>query len=228
MCIFNSPVLSHTEGNASGAYTDGSVAEWSGFSPPLPPGPRPNLHRVSQNSEYYMNEGEDPDTPYQSIPPYLSMASFSAHSHLQLPSVGNHYQNYATGHMYDTVSDEVKTSEVATPDDEYVLVPNGPLGKQEGVDNEYVKMSSNNGEESENNNYVNSLDEIEDSDSAENTSNNEYVPIPTTTTTQESALHPSYVNIQIVEDDDSSTGKMPEVDTSDLTSVYTYDKLSRQ
>ena len=163
-----------TSGN-TGAHPDDTLATikvWSeDFPPPLPSGPRPNVRRVSQNSEYYMNEGEDPEKPYQSIPPYLSMAGFSAHQHLHPPPARNNYVNFPAEHTYDTVSDEGKVSKATTPEEEYVLIPDGNC---EG----YVEVTGKINE-AEDHNYINTR-EIEDSDSAEKTSNNEYVIVPST------------------------------------------------
>ena len=171
------------------AHTVPTIHLWSDFSPPLPTGPRPNLRRASQNSEYYVNEGEDPEKPYQSIPPYVIMASnFSGHQRLQPPPALNQYINHsATDHVYDTVSDEEEmTSKAATPEEEYVLFPNRVSERQEGVKNDYVKMSSGT-EKAEEQDFINSC-EVQDSDSAEKMSNNEYVLVPNS--------H-NYVNIQI-------------------------------
>ena len=74
-----------------------------------------------------MNEGEDPEQPYCSIPPYISMASHSAHEHLRIPAADkrseNHYSYLYDGssqHVYDNLPDD---SEVKTPDEEYVKIP---------------------------------------------------------------------------------------------------------
>ena len=128
------------------------------------------------------------------------MASFPAHQHLRLPPAENHYLNSSAGHAYETVSDEEKISKAATPEEEYVLMSNGLAGNREGTDNEYVKMSSK-VDATEDHNYVNS-DEIRDSESAEKTSNNEYVIVPSTD--QKPVSHPNYVNILTAEDNNSS------------------------
>lgn len=88
------------------------------FPPPLPLGPRPNLNRVSQTSDYYENEGEAPEKPYHSIPPYLKMDS------LQLNTLISHSSN----NVYDTISDDDSTSNA---DEEYIIIPNDQLRNQE-------------------------------------------------------------------------------------------------
>ena len=205
-------------GNTGGGFPDtgvSSITVWSDdFSPPVPSGPRQNLHRVSQNSaEYYMNEGEDPEKPYQSIPPYLSMASFSAHQCLQVT-----YLNPANG----AVPDEGKT---AKPEEEYVFIPSGPDGNNdENNNNEYVEMSGKS-DEVEDRKCMNT-GEAQNSDSAENLSNNEYVVVPSTT--QRPA---SPTNILATGDISSSADHRQQPDSSILPSEnqdHTYDKLSSQ
>ena len=207
-------------GNTGGGFPDtgvSSITVWSDdISPPVPSGPRPNMHRVSQNSaEYYMNEGEDPEKPYQSIPQYLSMASFSAHQCLQVT-----YLNPAK-HVYDAVPDEGKA---ATPEEEYVFIPSGPDGDHgENNNNEYVEMSGKSDEVDRK--YMNA-GEAQNSDLAENLSNNEYVVVPGTTQRPTSPT-----NILATGDNSSPADHRQQPDSSILppeNQDHTYDKLSSQ
>ena len=158
---------------------------WNDFSPPLPPRPNERFKRVSQTSDYYMNEGMGPEKQYASISPYTSMASFPTHDHLELPKTnmrgGQHESSY---HVYDMPPEEPE-HRVNLPDDEYVHIPSHPAHNNEGnnvaygdntsTNNEYIQVSSGN-EGKENHDYINTYTTGETGD--DRTSNNEYVHIP--------------------------------------------------
>ena len=166
-------------GNSDDAIT--TINLWNDVSPPLPLGPRPNLKRASQSSDYYMNEGEDPEKPYCSIPPYISMASHSAHEQLREYSAEqrskNHYSHLydrSSQHVYDNLPDD---SEVEMPDDGYVKIPDDLAHADK------VSTNSNDGE-TESYEYMNAqkMEDLED-----RTSHDGYIQV--IDSAQESAAH---------------------------------------
>ena len=188
---------------------------WNDVSPPLPLRPRPNLKRASQMSDYYMNEGEDPEKPYCSIPPYISMASHSAHEQLRVSSARttseNHYSHLydrSSRHIYDNMPDDAEGN---TTDEEYVHIFDDPghLLNNQIPNSSTNEQLSNTNDETESYEYMNAWEE---ENSEDRMSNNGYIHI--IDGAPESAAH-SESNCTVTE--------KPE-----LSAHSTYDRLASQ
>lgn len=165
--------------------------------------------RSSHISDYYMNEGMDPEKPYTSIPPYTSMASYPVHQHLQLP-VANTSYSHLPHHAYDTVLDcnDNKADSVHNPNDPTHFreenVATGHIGNEENVStqNEYIQICRDG--KTESHEYIN-VHPTEDS--KDRSSDDEYVPIPDST--QESSQN-EYYSVPTEDDrDDPDTTSTP-------------------
>lgn len=128
---------------ASGIAT---INLWNDFSPPLPPRPNERIQRVSQTSDYYMNDGMGPEKQYTSISPYTSMASFpnitfngdntSANSeYIQISSGNEDKQNH--DYINTPTTGEIENQDDKTSNNEYVFIPDNI---QESIPHHYDQV----------------------------------------------------------------------------------------
>lgn len=119
---------------------------WNDFSPPLPPRPNERIRRVSQTSDYYMNDGMGPEKQYSYISPYTSMASFpnitftgdntSANNEYIQISNGNEDKQYHD-YINAPTTGEIENQDDKTSNNEYVYIPDNI---QESIPHHYDQV----------------------------------------------------------------------------------------